>query len=275
MRVPNEIVTRVCERLDVQDFDWIAACIEVYLDVVESPPRPEPVAWAEATRFARRTLPASGGYVCDERGIIPPDVIRTMGETDYNHEQAMNALASLLRSHEALRDTPAPPVVTEAMAKAALLSWAHHVNANNATGIEAMTHAITAALTPAPVVTVVTEAPKFTAYDESYGNIKDGAWVPYRVVREFDTEAERDAWVAYNPMHRGRLQHAASERVSKSYTLPDTVQAIVDAAAAYEKEHGRYQDYRLSLRDNVFPVDKTERAIVVAYRKHAASEVRG
>ena len=130
-------------------------------------------------------------------------------------------------------------------------------------------------LTPTPAPPVVTEAPRFTAYDESYGNIKDGAWVPYRVVREFDTEAERDAWVAYNPMHRGRLQHAASERVSKSYTLPDTVQAIVDAAAAYEKEHGRYQDYRLSLRDNVFPVDKTERAIVVAYRKHAASEVRG
>lgn len=68
---------------------------------------------------------------------------------------------------------------------------------------------------------------------------------------------------------------AASEPVSKSYTLPDTVQAIVDAAAAYEKKHGHYQDYRLSLRDDAFPVDKTERAIVVAYRKHAASEVRG
>ena len=68
---------------------------------------------------------------------------------------------------------------------------------------------------------------------------------------------------------------AASEPVSNAYTLPDTVQAIVDAAAAYEKKHGHYQDYRLSLRDDAFPVDKTERAIVVAYRKHAASEVRG
>ena len=52
MRVPNEIVTRVCERLDVQDFDWVAACTEVYLDVVESPPRPEPVAWAKVQRVA-------------------------------------------------------------------------------------------------------------------------------------------------------------------------------------------------------------------------------
>ena len=66
-----------------------------------------------------------------------------------------------------------------------------------------------------------------------------------------------------------------SEPVSNAYTLPDTVQAIIDAAAAYEKKHGHYQDYRLSLRDDAFPVDKTERAIVVAYRKHAASEVRG
>lgn len=69
-----------------------------------------------------------------------------------------------------------------------------------------------------------------------------------------------------------REQLAASEPVSTAYTLPDTVQAIVDAAAAYEKKHGHWQDYRMSLRDDAFPVDKTERAIVVAYRKHAASE---
>lgn len=89
---------------------------------------------------------------------------------------------------------------------------------------------------------------------------------------------EDDAWATYSPDFKDEAReylHAASEPVSKSYTLPDTVQAIVDAAAAYEKKHGHYQDYRLSLRDDAFPVDKTERAIVVAYRKHAASEVRG
>lgn len=62
----------------------------------------------------------------------------------------------------------------------------------------------------------------------------------------------------------------SSERVSNAYQLPDTVQAIVDAAAAYEKKHGPWQDYRMSRRDEAFPVDKTERAIIVAYRKHTA-----
>lgn len=58
---------------------------------------------AEAARYARRQLPQSGGYACDDDGIIPADTVRTIAETDYNHEQAMNAIASLLRSHEVLR----------------------------------------------------------------------------------------------------------------------------------------------------------------------------
>lgn len=53
------------------------------------------------------------------------------------------------------RPSAAAVTVTEAMAMAALRSWAHHINANNSTGIEAMTHAITAALTAAPAVPVV------------------------------------------------------------------------------------------------------------------------
>lgn len=61
------------------------------------------------------------------------------------------------------------------------------------------------------------------------------------------------------------------EHVSIAYTLPDTVQAIIDAAAAYEKKHGAWQDYRMSKRDDAFPVDKTERAIIVAYRQYTAA----
>jgi len=270
MRVLNEIVTRVCELLDVQDFDWVAACIEVYLDVVESPPRPEPVAWVaphntlylfdgyEFTIITRRPdgkLSFSGGddmpenfddevgaagiyrfvgsvhsaegwtseqceaagipsdasnysewwnghmedatladvahvfgiphpsvppqrgdrgpadlaaagvpvvnglrfaEVCTSDGLLPSAVKvlrriaiggRVSGDED---SDTLAWLASRLQwAMDQETPAPVPPVVTEAMAKAALLSWAHHVNANNATGIEAMTHAITAALTAA------------------------------------------------------------------------------------------------------------------------------
>lgn len=66
----------------------------------------------------------------------------------------------------------------------------------------------------------------------------------------------------------GELTH---EPVSDAYTLPDTVQAIIDAAAAYEKKHGAWQDYRMSKRDDAFPVDKTERSIIVAYRQYTAA----
>ena len=122
--------------------------------------------------------------------------------------------------------------------------------------------------TPAPVVPVVTEAQLDSAaaafYHEQYG-------------------AQGGRYELVNPRHRHVWREkaravltaaltAASEPVSNAYELPATVQAIVDAAAAYEKRHGHYQDYRMSLRDDAFPVDKTERAIVVAYRKHAASE---
>lgn len=115
----------------------------------------------------------------------------------------------------------------------------------------------------APVVPVVTEA------DEN-GDVWMSVSVGPVTVDEAIACLRRHGWT----IDTAALT-AASEPVSVAYRLPDTVQAIVDAAAAYEKKHGHYQDYRLSLRDDAFPVDKTERAIVVAYRKHAASEVRG
>ena len=45
MSVPDSIITKVCERLDIQDFDWVASIIGTYIDEVKEAPRGEAVAW--------------------------------------------------------------------------------------------------------------------------------------------------------------------------------------------------------------------------------------
>jgi len=63
--------------------------------------------------------------------------------------QDFDYVETILNAYVNLTAAPVPPVVTEAMAKAALFAWAREVNRNNATAMEAMTRAITAALQPA------------------------------------------------------------------------------------------------------------------------------
>lgn len=54
-------------------------------------------------RYQRKPLPESGGYVCDANGVIDTNTIATMREVSYLHDEAVSAVASLIRSHEALR----------------------------------------------------------------------------------------------------------------------------------------------------------------------------
>ena len=54
-------------------------------------------------RYQRKLLPEKGGYVCDANGVIDANTIATMLEVSYLHSEAVSAVRSLIRSHEALR----------------------------------------------------------------------------------------------------------------------------------------------------------------------------
>lgn len=54
-------------------------------------------------RFQRLPLPETSGLICDADGVVPADAIRTLGEYDMLHTEAMDSLRAVLRSHEVLR----------------------------------------------------------------------------------------------------------------------------------------------------------------------------
>ena len=62
-------------------------------------------ATIDYVRFVRKPLPAFGGFVCDDRGVLPPETVQTLGEYEMQHDEALAAVASLRHSHEALRET--------------------------------------------------------------------------------------------------------------------------------------------------------------------------
>lgn len=63
----------------------------------------------------------------------------------------------------------------------------------------------------------------------------------------------------------------SAEPVSSPYTLPDTAQAIIDAAVAYEQWQGKWYDYTVASGEK--PA-KQQRALIESVRKHRAASER-
>lgn len=53
-------------------------------------------------RFQRLPLPETSGLICDEFGVVPADAIRTLGEYDMLHTEALDSLRAVLRSHDVI-----------------------------------------------------------------------------------------------------------------------------------------------------------------------------
>ncbi len=56
----------------------------------------------EVGPWTYKRIPEEHGYLLDANGVIPPDVLKTIGECEYQHEAAMNVIAALLGSHATL-----------------------------------------------------------------------------------------------------------------------------------------------------------------------------
>jgi hypothetical protein len=58
----------------------------------------------DAIKYAREPQVERGHIVCDADGVLDAATVRTLGEYAMQHKEAMGALASLRRSHEAMRE---------------------------------------------------------------------------------------------------------------------------------------------------------------------------
>ncbi len=75
---------------------------------------------AEVGPWSYKRIPEKHGYLLDANGVIPPDVLKTISECEYQHEAAMNVIAALLASHTTLTAqlAAAKAAVTDARALA-------------------------------------------------------------------------------------------------------------------------------------------------------------
>lgn len=113
----------------------------------------------------------------------------------------------------------------------------------------------------------------YSATGEAYGNVLMHLYDKGKLERAAENGATTVTHNGYTltrePLPTGTA--GVGEPVRDSYKLPRVVEALIAAAEAYEKKFGHFQDYRLSMRDDAFPTDKVERAVVVAVRQYRAA----
>lgn len=99
--------------------------------------------------------------------------------------------------------------------------------------------------------------------------VRRGDVYPWRVFRDYDSAVHySEGENTITPLYAHSSAAAVREPVSNAYTLPATVQAIIDAAVAYEQWQGKWYDYTVASGEK--PA-KQQRALIEAVRKHRAA----